>query len=339
MSERVGQFLDIGKRADPFFLYVAFADTHRCGFESKVGSFCEIRGSGGDNGDYPGWIPLNITEAEVTVPKWLPDTKDVREDLVAYYKSYNRLDQGVGMIMKQMQKRGLMEDTLIFFFSDNGSPFPSAKTNFFEQGHKEPLIVVHPDISGGRSLQHVVSSLDFVPTILEWTNLTYPGAIPTPEGKTPLGPHSYVLSGKSIIPLLKNKDSSWTDVAFGSHSFHSIYGAYFMRAIRNGQYRLIKNLMHHATMPILADVAQTRTWTTLRETDGKGWIYNITEYMHRPEYQMYDMEADPLQLSNLALDPKYKDIFQSLLDELNSWRSSTNDPWAACEAGGDWCTH
>ena len=71
----------------------------------------------------------------------------IREEIAAQYTTISRLDQGIGLIMKELQEFGLMNDTLIMFTSDNGIPFPNGRTNFYETGIKEPLLMSNPDES------------------------------------------------------------------------------------------------------------------------------------------------------------------------------------------------
>ena len=147
-------FLRVLEPRKPFLLYVGFGDAHRCGFESAVGSFCEFYGSGqAGQGTIPDWSPRFFTKEEVLVPDFLPDTDAVRADLAAQYTVVNRMDQGVGLLLSELEGAGVADTTLVFFFSDNGIPFPSGKTTFYEQGHREPLIIASPRQRqrGGRS--------------------------------------------------------------------------------------------------------------------------------------------------------------------------------------------
>ena len=62
-----------------------------------------------------------------------------------------------------------------------------------------------------------------------------------------------------------------------------------------------------------------------------GWIYDYNKYMKRPEWELYDLEADPLSLHNQASNTeKYGEIFSDLQNSLNEWRQVTNDPWFDC---------
>ncbi|KAG7281931.1 hypothetical protein CRUP_002989 [Coryphaenoides rupestris] len=82
----------------PFFLYVAFHDTHRCGHsQPQYGAFCEKFGNGQPGmGSIPDWKPEYYTPEQVKVPPFVPDTPASRADLAAQYTVVSRLDQGMG---------------------------------------------------------------------------------------------------------------------------------------------------------------------------------------------------------------------------------------------------
>ena len=75
-------------------------------------------------------------------------------------------------------------------------------------------------------------------------------------------------------------------------------------------------------------------WHRLSEAgeagNATGWAYEYAEYMHRPEWQLFDAESDPLCLKNLADDPGAARTLQQMQRELHAWRKATNDPWLAC---------
>ena len=301
---------------------------HRCGFESNIGSFCEHYGVGGA---IPGWMPPNISTRDVVVPPFLPDNDAVRADLVGQYIAWTRLDAGVGLILDEVDKAKALESTLVLFFSDNGIPFPSGKTNLFEQGQHEPLIIASPrQATHGAASDAVVSSLDLAPTMLDWAGVAYPKD--ATAGARPVGS----LGGASLLPLLdaRTTPSSWRDTAFGSHQFHSLYAYYPMRSIRTSSYRLIHNIASNLRYAILEDVADTTTWRQIERAgeagNATGWIYDYKQYMFRPEWQLFDIVSDPLCLKNLAESASHAQTLASLQKQLRAWQVATHDPWLPC---------
>ena len=327
------EFLEL-EPSKPFFLYVGFGDVHRCEFESAIGSFCEFYGSGRHGqGTIPDWQnPKFYSPDEVFVPPFLPDNKAVREDIAAQYTAWDRLDKGVGLIMNELSTANVLDDTLVFFFSDNGIPFPSGKTNLLEQGQHEPLIISSPEarkgvFGGERSSNLVVSALDLVPTILDWAQVHYPSNAQAHGSPARL-------TGSSLMPLLDEDPPDWRDTAFGSHQFHSLYAYYPMRSMVTSQYRLIHNLNYNLRFPILEDVFHTKTWSDI-EAAGEsgnqtGWVFDYDKYMHRPEWQLFDVQNDPMCLHNLAGNVSLAKTLHSMQMSLRQWQIETSDPWARC---------
>ena len=360
MKLNTREFLSL-EPTQPFFLYIGFGDVHRCKYKSPIGSFCEFYGSGKTNQgmqfptieDWP--TPAFYTPAEVIVPPYLPDTDSVREDIAGQYTAWDRLDTGVGVIMNELTRAKVLNTTLVVFFSDNGIPFPAAKTNLFEVGQHEPLIVSTPSSRSegvGHTSEVVVSSLDLAPTLLDWAGVAYP------RNARARGAPAH-LTGKSLLPLLKNSGKNREDknredkdredknredkdrkdedrAAYGSHQFHSLYAYYPMRSMVTTQYRLIHNLNYNLKYPILEDVFGTDTWTDIERLGEQGndhpngWALNYTTYMFRPEWQLFDVVQDPLCLDNLALNGSFAKTLRGMQGRLRQWQQDTSDPWLGC---------
>lgn len=218
----------------PFFVYLCFTDPHRAA-------------RGFANGPaYPGVTEVRYDPAKVPVPPFLPDNAAVREDLADYYQSVSRMDQGVGRMMQALRNTGHLDDTLVIFLSDNGMPFPGAKTTLYDSGVRLPLIVRSPAQSkrGGRS-RAMVSWADVTPTILEWTGAKAP---------------PYPLQGRSFLSTVEGGEGAGFDEVYGSHQFHEITMYYPMRMVRTRRYKYILNLAHALPYPFAADIYNSPTW-------------------------------------------------------------------------------
>ncbi|MCH8148523.1 MAG: sulfatase, partial [Planctomycetes bacterium] len=153
----------------PFFLYICTSDPHRGG---GPGGFANHNDK---PGYYPGVKAVRYKPEEVVVPPWLPNTKECRAELAEYYQAISRLDQGLGLLIDALKETGQWDDTLFLFLSDNGPPFPGAKTTLYEPGARLPLIVRNPDQKkkGGRC-DAKVTWADVTPTILAQLQLSLP---------------------------------------------------------------------------------------------------------------------------------------------------------------------
>jgi len=249
----------------------------------------------------------------------------VRQEMANQYTIMNRMDQGIGLILQELENAGVLNDTLIIYFSDNNIPFPGAKTNLYDSGMGEPLIVVSPQqTEKGVRCSKMVSSLDFVPTILDWVG------VPLPNYTLNGFPVAY--SGKSILPLLNNTNLPGYDHIFASHQTHEGYMYYPMRVIRDSRFKLIYNIANPLPYPIAGDIWTSPAYQELLNNTLANrptyWYRTLKDYSNRPQYELYDMVADPKELNNLASQPAYAPILQSMQTLLKQWQEATNDPWA-----------
>lgn len=285
----------------PFFVTIGYSDPHRAALDF------------GNDRAWPDVKPTLYDPARVPVPGHLPDLPEVRRDLAQYYESVSRLDAGIGMLLDDLVEMGRADDTLVIFLSDNGRPFPGAKTNLYDPGLHLPLIVRAPGAAPAAN-DAMVSFVDIVPTILEWTG--------TPA------PVAYPLSGKSLMPLLGKSGDAARDAVFASHDFHEINQYYPMRAIRTRSHSYILNLAWQLPYPIAGDVAGSPSWKAIA-ADPAIRLGKRTQaaYRQRPSEELYDLTRDPDEVVNLADDPAYATIKADLAARLKATRAATRDPW------------
>ncbi|XP_077980230.1 N-sulfoglucosamine sulfohydrolase-like [Glandiceps talaboti] len=329
MKELVHQFLNT-QDSRPFLLYIGFNDPHRCPSNPNYGSFCEMFGNGQPGkGKIEDWNPQFYEPEDVEVPYFLPDTPATREDIAKQYTVVNRMDQGIGLFMKELQDAGFADNTLVIFTSDNGIPFPNAKTNLYEKGMGEPFIVSSPfhKERWGQESNDMVSTLDIVPTVLDWFNVSYPDY--------EVSSIEVNLTGKSLIPSLRRDHDH--DTVYASHNFHEVTMAYPMRAIRHKHFHLIHNLNHQIPYPISADVARSETMLDILSRtiahQQTHWFKTLHQYYYRDEWEMFDIEKDPHELNNLANDPQHNTLFEDLKKKLVAWQWQTGDPWRCYPEG------
>eukprot|EP01084_Bolivina_argentea_P077847 141264_1 len=331
MKQKMTEFLDTKVGNKSWFLEMAFHDTHRgCG--GAQGPFCNNWGNGTNGmGNIPDWKPINYDATKLKLPYWIPDAPQARNDYAAYLEGFSRLDQGVGLFLNILKDRKLLNDTLIIFSSDNGEPFPSAKTNLYEQGQIEPFMISIPEFWEEENREpiytdYLAGNTDILPTILEWVNITYPSY--------KLNGHEVILTGESLLHVVQNnitKNTRKSNV-YGSHIMHQITMYYPMRCVRNGDYRLIHNLLFQAPYHIAGDIFGSATWQYIlseynSNSSSNYWYKNVTEYFFREEWELYDIVNDEMQLTNLAYDPKYKNVFNTLSANISTWVKATYDPW------------
>jgi N-sulfoglucosamine sulfohydrolase len=223
------------------------------------------------------------------------------------------MDAGIGMVTDALADAGAADNTLVIYISDNGPAFPGAKTTLYDPGIRLPLIVRSPSIKqGGRTNGAMVSWVDLVPTVLEWTGT-----------KPPPGLH-----GRSFLGVLDQQDPAGWDTIFASHTFHEITMYYPMRAIRTRQYKYILNLAYKLDYPFASDLYASPTWQEVLRT--KATMYGprpVNAYVHRPKEELYHLPTDPDEVKNLVDDPAHQAALNDLRARLKAWQVRTKDPW------------
>ncbi|XP_001605082.1 N-sulphoglucosamine sulphohydrolase [Nasonia vitripennis] len=329
----VREFLS-SNRNQPFFLYVAFHDPHRCGHSHpEFGSFCEKFGNGEPGmGHIPDWNPIYYQWEQVKLPYHVQDTEPARRDIAAQYTTMSRLDQGIGLILKELETAGVKDDTLVIYTSDNGIPYTSGRTNLYDPGMAEPMIISSPYHTDrhNEATYSMTSLLDITPTLLDWFGLTTDKKIEKHLGS---------LTGKSLIPLLtKEPIEQNTTAVFASQTHHEVTMYYPMRVVRTKKYKLIHNLNHKMPFPIDQDFYISPTFQDLlnrtRTNQSLRWYKtDLKNYYYRPEWEMYDLKYDPEELNNIATKKSVEPIFKELQQMLTEWQQKTKDPWL-CSPNG-----
>jgi N-sulfoglucosamine sulfohydrolase len=300
MAEKAREFF-AAKDDRPFFLVIGYSDPHRA------------REDFANNGDYQGVNRIRYRPQDVRVPAYLPDQPEVREELAEYYEAVSRLDQGIGMVLKALDETGKADNTLVIYISDNGIPFPGAKTTLYDPGIHLPMIVRSP-VQKKRGVVNdaMVSWLDIAPTVLDWA-----GATPRQE-----------MPGRSFLPVLEQEHPQGWDTVFASHVFHEITMYYPMRVVRTRRYKLIWNLAYQLPYPFASDLWASATWQgILRRGDTMMGRRPVDAYLHRPEYELYDLESDPDEVHNLADNAAYRDVLADLKSRIRRMMETTDDPW------------
>lgn len=321
----------------PFFLYFCTTDPHRSGPGTAFAN------PGGNRQPYPGVTERPFDPKSIVVPPWLPDRPEIKADLASYYQSVSRFDQGVGALMQALKETGKDKQTLVIFLSDNGPPFPGAKTTLYDPGMKLPLIVRHPaEKSPGRVSEAMISWVDITPTILAYAGVDVPNVprgapVATPgEGGAgrpnpaarPGGRSTF--HGRSFLPILEGSlkaEQDFTQV-FASHTFHEVTMYYPMRVLRTRTHKYILNLAHQLPYPAAQDLYDSLSWRTLLKNPelaiGKR---KQSDYIQRPREELYDLAADPNEVNNLAGQPAHAATLEAMRKQLIDWQRQTRDPW------------
>jgi len=258
--------------------------------------------------------------SKVRVPGFLPDTPEVRSDILDYYQEIEYFDAQFGRVLNAIEKAGELDNTLVVVCADNGMSFPRAKANVYEYGIHLPLAISWPKaIPGGRQVDDLISFRDFAPTFLEAAGLKAPA----------------VMSGRSLMPTLKSKlsglaDATRTAVYAGrerhSHARRDNLG-YPQRALRTARYLYIRNLAPDrwpsGDPPLFADIDNGPSKTVV--TSKQGHFYELA-LAKRPAEEFYDIVADGACLKNLVNDARHQKALALHRVQLEETLKTEGDP-------------
>ncbi len=297
----------------PFFLYFCTSDPHRGGGKATDLPYQPDRFGNREQG-YPGINEVKCDPADVIVPDFLPDIPECRAELAQYYQSVSRVDQGVGHLMDLLKQAGQYDNTVIIYISDNGIAFPGAKTTLYEPGMNLPCIVRVPgQKSKNIACDALVNYADLAPTILDFANGM---------------PSDYEFHGRSFNSVLEREHAEGWDTTYASHTFHEITMYYPMRVVRERRFKLIWNIAHGLDYPFASDLWASATWQGNLKRGNKTYgKRTIDAYLHRPKFELYDLQNDPDEVVNLADDPKYQDKLAEMKAKLKAFQKQTKDPW------------
>lgn len=304
-------FLDQAPKDKPFCFWFGSTNPHRP-YELGTGA-----GAG-------------MKAEDVTVPDFLPDTPEVRSDILDYYYEVQLFDQQLGEHLALLDERGLVGNTIVVVTSDNGMPFPRSKANVYDISCHMPLAIRWPKkVGGGRKVDGFVSHTDFAPTYLEAAGIKPPSD----------------MTGKSLMGVLTKGKSPERDCIFLERERHARVRegdlGYPMRAVRTKDFHYIWNPFperwpagdpkdYTAKTPGFGDIDGSPTKTLVVVDHKKEGIakYARLAIEKRSEEELYDLRKDPWQLENVADKPEYAETRKAMRARLDRWMQETADPRA-----------
>ena len=349
MAEQCREFLTYQSER-PFFLYFATSDPHRGGGKdqnSKQELKPDLFGNKPNKRSHDGVKEIFYDTKNVPIPHFLPDTVETREELVQYYQSVSRIDQGLARLIKILKEANLYEKTMIVFTSDHGMAFAGGKTTVYEGGLKVPFIVRNPYIKE-RGVKHpaLISHIDITPSLLDFAGALdskknrpvnwedpkklFAEAKPgSPKDNKGVTSKLSTYHGKSWLSILGDSSKEHWKEIFASHTFHEIQMYYPMRVIRDQKFKLIWNIAHPLPYPFASDLwAASSFQAQYRESMSAPYGQKtVRDYIHRPEFEFFQIEQDPYESKNLAGNSNYSSLLKSYKDKLKSAQSIFNDPW------------
>lgn len=286
----------------PFMFWFAAMDAHRMWGPNEF--------SGTHN-------PQNITP-----PPYLINSEATRIDMGKYYDEITRFDHYIGLIVSELEKQKVLENTIILIMADNGRAFPHSKTRVNDRGMKSPFIVFWPKGAGTKPKvsNSLVSAIDIAPTLLELAKAEIPEMV----------------QGVSFAKLLKNPEKPFRNYVFAEHNWHD-YEAH-ERMVRTSDFLYILNSRPQFTLPGPADALTSPSFAELLLARENGTITPVQAEIFlqpRPAEELYHHPSDPDQVKNVAADQRYEKNLAHLRKILKEWMELTGDDIPQ-QLTGDW---
>lgn len=317
--EDFDDFLAARPADKPFCFWFGSHDPHRP----------YVKGSG---------LAAGIDPTKVTVPPYLPDTPEVRGDIVDYRFEVERFDRESGEILARLERDGLLANTLVVMTGDNGWPFPRGKATLYDAGWHVPLAVTWgaAGLAGGTVSDAMVTLADLGPTFVDVA-----GAPPLKDA-----------TALSLAPTLTAGRPWPRDYVVGCMERHMDGhtrpgDGYPMRALRTGRWLYIRNF-HPERWPagdptprnVTRQDLETQLYSGFADIDAgpakADMVLRKDEPAVKPKFELatgkrpprelYDLEADPYVLHDLARDPKHAALVKQLDAKLAGILRAAHDP-------------
>ena len=259
--------------------------------------------------------PLKVDPKLVKVPPIYPDTDSVRLDIARFYTNIAEMDEWVGEKISELEKEGLLENTIVMFWSDHGDGLPYVKREITDRGLRVPLIIRFPNNgehknAPGTTDSRLISSIDYAPTVLSLAGIKPPVNM---QGRAFLG--SYASKGKNayVFAAVDRVDSHYNRV----------------RSVHDGRYQYVYNF--HPELPGYMDLAYRKQQASMRDIirlRDAGKLNAVQMRWFEPKgttEELYDVMNDPYQLNDLAKDTAYAVTLNRFRDVFNKWQKDVPD--------------
>jgi arylsulfatase A-like enzyme len=299
------EFLTTVPNDKPFCFWFGHKDPHRA----------YVKGQG---------VAAGMKLESVVVPPFLPDTPEVRSDLLDYYFAVQRFDQDLAKALAALDMSGRAANTIVVVTGDNGMPFPRCKANLYDSGTRQPFAVRWPaKVKPGRVVDDFVGLYDLAPTFLEAAGLKVPAT----------------MTARSFMDILRGEAATGRDRIVLERERHANVRqgdlSYPVRVLRTKEHLFIRNLRPDAWPA--GDPEKWKAVGAFGDCDGgpsKDQIIarrdqDLAKFFRiafekRPARELYDLAKDPFQLENVA--DKYPEIVEKMEAELTKRLAETGDP-------------
>lgn len=265
------------------------------------------------------------------VPEYWPDNETVRHDMLDYAFEVEYMDSHLGRMLAELERRGLLDSTLVIATSDHGMPFPRVKGYAYYESNHVPLVVRWPAGigAGGRVIEDFVDFTDVAPTVLDYARIEA-----RDSGMRPLTGQSWrpileSTAGGRVVPTrdhaLVGKER--TDVGRPRNQ------GYPIRGIVTEEFLYLRNYEpsrwpagNPETGYLDTDGSPTKSLILELGRANRSDRFWRLNFGPRPGDELYDLRGDRDCVRNLAQEPAHAEQVVSLRRRLESLLAAHADP-------------
>lgn len=287
--------------------------------------FMQVQLAGGKNRHGARWHEIaqrelgELTDPKsVTLPPYYPRDPVLLADWADYLDAVRLTDKQVGIVLKRLESEGVLDETLVIFMTDHGISHARGKQFLYDEGIHVPLVVRGPGVPKGAVRDDLVEQID-----LAATSLAFAG-IPVPHGMQSLNILASDYKPRDAVFSARDRCDETID---------------HIRSVRTDRFKYIRNF--YPDRPLLQPNRYKDAKPIiqrLRELHKEGRLDALQEPLlfapTRAKEELYDLDADPFELTNLADDPRHLETLETLRRRSELWSDVTGDhgrepePWS-----------
>ena len=254
--------------------------------------------------------PLTVNPEDIIIPSYFPDIPEVRNDIARKYSNIEAMDKKVGELMNQLEEDGMLDNTIIMFWSDHGGNLLRQKRAVGNSGLNVPLIIRYPNkMDAGKVDERIVSLMDLGPTVLSLLNIEPPKHY---DGKAIAGPY----------------EDDPREYAFGTADRFD-ESTDMQRSVLDGRYVYVKNFLPELPLIYRNKYRERITMNSkLIQMDSFNMLEGDAAYIFmktKPVEEFYDLANDPYEVHNIIDNPKYFKRINDFRVALENWQKEIND--------------
>lgn len=285
---------DFKKEDQPFFSQITLHTTHRGGWWNDVRNKSENK----------------VDPKDISLPPYMADTEEIRTDWAKYLDQIEYMDKEVGLVLADLEEKGMKDNTIIIFIGDNGRCNVRGKGYLYQPGLRLPLIVNWPaKLVGGKKDERLVASVDIAATILKAAGVELPSYMTARSiiEEDP-NPREYVYSARDL----------WDEVLEQSRSITTKEYKYIRNNITDQAYDAHQAYLefYRPAVHIMRGLNEDQQLSDLQAEFFK---------KNKPSEELYDLVNDPFETINLIDNPDYKDVASQMVAHYEDWNTKNQD--------------